>query len=170
MLTATDNANAFNSNTDTQSSAEKNLSAFLMLIRNGESSLDDDLAFTMLFGGSHFDNGFVDHPRTIITVMTAKGPLRSDAAGAFQILSKTWDWVNTHLHLPDFSRASQIKAAIWLITYRGGYPAAIAGDVKTAIDKCKLEWASLPGSTYGQPTQAYSDALQVYSQYGGTLA
>jgi hypothetical protein len=44
------------------------------------------------------------------------------------------------------------------------------GDLATAINLCNKEWASLPGSPYGQPTRTMAQATQTYLQAGGSLS
>ena len=140
-----------------------NLAAFLRVIRAGESSQDDS-AYRMMFGGGMFD-GFADHPRQ---VNHAAG-LSSTAAGAYQFLSRTWDECKAALGLPDFSPTSQDAAAAFLIKRRGALADVEAGRIESAIRKCAKEWASLPGSPYGQPTMTMDRALKVYQQYGGQI-
>ena len=140
-----------------------NIAAFLRVIRAGESSQDDS-AYRMMFGGGMFD-GFADHPRQ---VNHAAG-LSSSAAGAYQFLSKTWDECKAALNLPDFSPDSQDKAAVFLVKRRGALADVESGRIEQAIKKCAKEWASLPGSPYGQPTLSMDRALKIYKQYGGSL-
>lgn len=153
----------------------KNLQAFLMTIRKWESSLDDS-AYTMLYGGSHF-NGFADHPRIAIPIRGQEGKY-STAAGAYQIVAisktlrgmtkaNTWDRIKDKLNLPDFSPQSQDLAAIELIKERGAYNLILQGKFFPAVDKIKLEWASVPGSPYGQGTAKFSEYLAAYNSFGG---
>lgn len=138
-----------------------NLSAFLRVIREGETS-QDDRAYRMLFGGELFDS-FADHPRKLVK----KSGYSSTAAGAYQFLSGTWDECKKALKLPDFSPGSQDKAAVFLIKRRKALNDVIAGRFENAVGKCGLEWASLPGSPYGQPTKTMDKARKVYEKYGG---
>lgn len=138
-----------------------NLSAFLRVIREGETS-QDDRAYRMIFGGELFDS-FADHPRKLVK----KSGYSSTAAGAYQFLSRTWDECQKALKLPDFSPESQDKAAVFLIKRRKALDDVIAGRFENAVGKCGLEWASLPGSPYGQPTKSMDRARQVYEKYGG---
>lgn len=140
-----------------------NLSAFLRVIRAGETGQGDS-AYRTMFGGGLFDD-FSDHPRQKVT----RGTLTSTAAGAYQFLSKTWDECAKALNLPDFSPASQDAAAVFLIKRRGALEDVEAGRIQQAIVKCNREWASLPGSPYGQPTRTMDMALATYQRYGGTL-
>lgn len=140
----------------------QNLQAFLTLIRTGEGTADDG-GYSRLFGGGSFD-GFADHPRQRVT----RSGLTSTAAGAYQILARTWDDLkNSGYSFPDFSPASQDKAAIALIKRRGALADVLAGRFDRAITKCNKEWASLPGSPYGQPTLSMSRARQILAQAGG---
>lgn len=148
-----------------------NVQAMLKLIRTGEGTTGPN-GYSLLFGGSLFQ-GFSDHPRKTITLPSRGKPLSSTAAGAYQILAGTWDTLRQQYGLevfPDFSPASQDKAAIALISGRNALNDVCAGNFQTAIGKCNKEWASLPGSPYGQPTLTMEKALQIISDSGGTIA
>ena len=138
-----------------------NVQAFLRVIRAGETSQDDS-AYTEMFGGGHFF-GFADHPRQPIT----RGSLTSTAAGAYQFLERTWDDLVKQYGFPDFSPRCQDEAAVALVAGRGALQDVLGGQIEEAIGKCNKEWASLPGSPYGQPTRTMSQALAVYSEYRG---
>lgn len=153
---ATDNANAY-------SSSDANMNGFMQMVRKGEGTLGDS-GYTIIFGGSHFTS-FADHPRQLITA----GGYSSDAAGAYQFLSKTWDFIQGYLNLPDFSPASQDKAFVWYVTYLGAYNNIEAGNISAAINETNKTWASLPGSPYGQPVQTLAGALAYYQNSGGNL-
>lgn len=142
-----------------------NLAAFLRVIREGESSQTDE-AYRMIVGGGRFHD-FSDHPRKMVFI--PKLNVNSSAAGAYQFLSRTWDECKSRMGLPDFSPESQDKAAVYLIRRRKALDDVMAGRIKEAIEKCAKEWASLPGSPYGQPTLTMERALEVYQRYGGTF-
>lgn len=141
-----------------------NVTAFLRLIRAGESS-QTDRAYRTMFGGSTFDD-FDDHPR----ITNRAVGLASTAAGAYQFLSKTWDECRDALGLLDFSPGAQDLAAVYLVRRRGALADVLAGRIEQAITKCNREWASLPGSPYGQPVITLDRALSVYSQFGGQFS
>jgi muramidase (phage lysozyme) len=143
-----------------------NLSAFLRVIREGETSQTDD-AYRTIVGGERFDS-FADHPRKRVFIRSLN--VWSTAAGAYQFLSRTWDECRDALRLPDFSPESQDKAAAFLIRRRRAMDDVIAGRFEEAIWKCRLEWASLPGSPYGQPTKTMARARAVYERFGGRYA
>lgn len=143
-----------------------NIQAFLKLIRTGEGTSDIE-GYNRLFGGSNFSS-YADHPNIVIT---AKNGLKSTAAGAYQILYRTWlDLKNNGVVLPDFSPANQDKAAIALINRRNALNYIVNGDFVSAINLLNKEWASLPGSPYGQPTLTMQKALTVLAQNGGSVS
>lgn len=145
-----------------------NVKAFLWVIRNCEGTADPD-GYRRLFGGKLFTS-FADHPRNKQTFKLKKGgTLTSTAAGAYQILERTWDGLrkNHPGKFPDFSPSSQDLAAIALIRGRKALEDVVEGRFDIAIKKCALEWASLPGSPYGQPTKTLDFCKQIYEQHGG---
>lgn len=141
-----------------------NCQAFLRVIREGETSQLTD-AYQTIYGGSRFES-FADHPRQKITA----GRWTSTAAGAFQFLARTWDSLVKQYHFPDFSPQCQDEGAVALIAGRKALDDVLSGRIAQAIEKCNREWASLPGSPYGQPTRTLAQALDTYQKFGGTLA
>lgn len=134
--------------------------AFLHLIRMGEGTADP-AGYSRLFGGRQFGS-FADHPRVAVPF----GATTSSAAGAYQILARTWDEMRAQYSLPDFSPASQDTAAVGLIKRRGALGDVLAGNFSQAINKCNREWASLPGSPYGQPTLTFDSAAAILTASG----
>lgn len=149
---------------DTNSKQYKNLKAFLTMIQYAEGTYGQD-GYRKLYGGSLF-NDLSKHPNT----PTTKWGITSTAAGAYQILSKTWNELQAKLGLPDFSPLSQDKAAIELIRRRKALEDVMAGRWAQAIEKCKKEWASLPGAGYGQNEKNIKNLLAVYKVAGGTIS
>ena len=148
--------------------ADTNVRAFLHVIRAGEGTADED-GYRRQFGGELFTD-FSRHPNRAITKTLGDKQLTSTAAGAYQFLGRTWSECQAALNLPDFSPASQDLAAVFLIARRKGLEHAIAGRLEQAIAACANEWASLPGSPYGQPTKTLAQCHAVYKQHGGTYA
>jgi muramidase (phage lysozyme) len=140
-----------------------NLRAFLRMLRVGEGTVDED-GYRRMFAGRLADN-FADHPRIAVTAKLGGKPITSTAAGAYQFLSRTWDECAKALELPDFSPASQDLAAVYLIRRRKALPDVLAGRIEEAIRLCNKEWASLPGSPYGQPTKTLAQALAYFNRY-----
>jgi muramidase (phage lysozyme) len=148
-----------------------NVRAFLAVIRECEGTSGPD-GYRTMFGGELFDS-FEDHPRRRITKRLAGQPLTSTAAGAYQFLERTWDGLTANLGksvLVDFGPRSQDIAAVALIAGRRALTPLVDGDLAAAVKKCALEWASLPGSPYGQPTKSMDTVRAVYLLNGGTLA
>jgi muramidase (phage lysozyme) len=139
----------------------ENVQAFLALIRKTEGA-----GYTTLFGGGIVENTD-DHPRIAITRTLGGKPITSTAAGAYQFLSRTWDECVKALGLNDFSPPNQDRAALYLIERRKALPAVMEGDWTTAIERCNREWASLPGSPYGQPTKSLAYCLKFLNDLKG---
>ena len=141
-----------------------NVQALLRVIRTGEGTTGVN-GYRTLFGGGLFDS-YADHPR--ITVK-ASG-YTSSAAGAYQIIASTWDETKRIMGLSDFSPRSQDLAALGRIAARGALEDAKAGNFEAAIKKIAREWASLPGSPYGQPVISWERARAIYASAGGSTA
>lgn len=144
--------------------AEPNIKAALRMIRRGEGTADD-AGYRRIFGGRMFDS-YTDHPRVKVTA----GGYVSTAAGAYQFLASTWDETAKILGLRDFSPDSQDLAAVARIVYRKALDDVLAGDMVAALPKLGKEWASMPGSPYGQPTISQQTALNTFKDFGGYLA
>jgi len=149
---------------DTNSREYKNLKAFLTMIQYAEGTYGKD-GYRKLYGGSLF-NDLSKHPNS----PTTKWGITSTAAGAYQILSKTWVELQARLGLTDFGPLSQDKAAIELIRRRKALEDVTAGRWTQAIEKCKKEWASLPGAGYGQNEKSVKNLLAVYKVAGGSVS
>lgn len=143
-----------------------NLAAFLWMIRVSEGTAGAEGYRTMV-GGSLFDS-YADHPRVLVDL--PRLGIKSSAAGAYQILRRTWDGVAKKLGLVDFSPASQDAAALELIRQRGALAAVREGRFADAVGKCRKEWASLPGAGYGQHENTLSRLMAAYEQAGGVYA
>lgn len=142
-----------------------NVQAFLKMIRYAEGTAGPN-GYRTMFTGLLFDNAYADHPRQ----RNCAGTLCSTAAGAYQFLSSTWDYVALRLSLKDFSPANQDLAATELIREKGALNDVIAGNFATAVTKVNRVWASLPGSPYGQPTKTLAQLTSVYQNEGGSFA
>jgi len=56
-----------------------------------------------------------------------------------------------------------------LIARRAALSDVLEGRIGEAVRKCSKEWASLPGSPYGQRTEKLEAVFDEYVKYGGTL-
>lgn len=140
------------------------IQAFLRVIRRGEGTADNG-GYNRLFGGGTFDS-FDWHPN----ILVKKGAWTSTAAGAYQFLKSTWDETARLMDLTDFSPISQDLGALGRLAYRGAINDILAGNFELALQKTGKEWASLPGSPYGQPTISFETALNTFQINGGIIA
>lgn len=141
----------------------QNLKAFLLMIQYAEGTLGNN-AYRTLFGGGLFSS-YATHPNIPIT----RRGITSTAAGAYQFLYRTWIELQQSLRLPDFSPASQDRAAVELIRRKDALADVLAGRITAAIYKCRKIWASFPGAGYGQGERSMTSMLQAYHQAGGRL-
>lgn len=120
--------------------------------------------YNTLFGGGTFSD-FGAHPNQRITRKFKGGSksITSTAAGRYQFLKGTWDEVAAKLGLTNFDPESQDLAAIFQMRKRGMIGPTQRGDVATAFTMGNREWASLPGSPYGQPTKKTEALMETYN-------
>lgn len=144
--------------------ADSNVQAMLRVIRRGEGTADAN-GYRRIFGGGLFDS-FADHPRQKVS----RSGYVSTAAGAYQFTVSTWDETRRVMGLADFSPESQDIAAVGRIMARGALDDVRAGRFSLALRKLGREWASLPGSPYGQPTISEATAQSVFLAAGGEMA
>jgi muramidase (phage lysozyme) len=152
-------------------SQHPNVSAFLHAIRLGEGTSDEE-GYRRIVGGQLFDD-FSRHPfdgTSRPLVYLAKYDVYSSAAGAYQIIRPTWRNLLRLYDFPDFSPQWQDAAAVGLIDGRRALDEVLEGKIEEAIAYCRLEWASLPGSPYGQRTEKIDTVLAEYQTYGGQFA
>lgn len=161
----------------------QNVQAFLSLIAysEGTTARGGD-SYRVCYGYSHTIQSMADHPAVtgewrglpLSDAMCKGAGMRpgcvSTAAGRYQMIRPTWLTCKRALGLPDFSPDSQDRAALYLITKRGALDDVKAGRIAAAIDKCRAEWASLPGAGYGQPERRLSALLAAYSDAGGVVS
>lgn len=114
---------------------------------------------------------YSDHPREIICAVygsTGK-ELCSSAAGRYQFLQKTWDYVAPKVEAANFGPLHQDRAAIFLLLEKGAIELILRNDIESAIQLMNKTWASFPGSPYGQKTYSLSHLKDVYMQQLRTL-
>ncbi|RKQ97132.1 muramidase (phage lysozyme) [Kushneria sinocarnis] len=147
-----------------------NLLAFLDMLAVSELgkglTSSSDAGYNILVGGSTF-TGYTEHPDRLINLPNLG--IKSSAAGRYQFLKKTWDWARDSEGLSSFAPRNQDRAALFLIDYRGGTEAIRYGDIRLALEKCRKEWASLPGAGYGQNEHSVDHLISAYLEAGGHL-
>tara|TARA_B100001063_G_scaffold46237_1_gene40081 strand:+ start:868 stop:3414 length:2547 start_codon:yes stop_codon:yes gene_type:complete len=148
--------------------------ALSRVIRYAEGT-SGNAGYNTMFTHKRFD-GFGDHPRQL----QSSGSLTSDAAGAYQFLSTTWDSARNSLGLQDFSPTSQEAGARHLTQkIRGVNPDRVIESIdefRQVMDKLAPEWASLPyskpsprgfgngSSYYGQGGKSIEELWEIYQQ------
>ena len=143
--------------------AGANAAAFLRMIRYAEGTAGAD-GYRTLFGGSLFSS-YADHPRIYIPFRNTS----SSAAGAYQILYRTFASLQSKLGTTGFTPEVQDAMALELIRERGALNDVYAGRIPQAIAKVAKVWASLPGAGYNQPEKQLSALLSAYAGAGGNL-
>jgi lysozyme len=133
--------------------------ALLRTIRFAEGTAHAD-GYRTMFTGTKF-NDLSRHPRRIMR----SRDLASDAAGAYQFLSTTWDSVSGGAMSP----VRQDLAAIRLIQTRGVDPNLPKGFTIQVADKLSREWASFPTaatgtSYYGQGGKSFKQLKAYYDR------
>lgn len=135
--------------------------ALSRVIRYAEGTASE-AGYNTMFTHKRFD-GFGDHPRQL----QSSGRWTSDAAGAYQFLSTTWDG----LGLTDFSPESQEIGARQLTQKKRGVdPDKVIktkDEFRQVMDKLAPEWASLP---YSKPSpRGFGNGSSYYGQGGKSL-
>lgn len=143
-----------------------NVRAFLHAIRLGEGT-SDEAGYLRIVGGDMASH-YLDHPRSPRWI--ARYKVWSTAAGAYQIIAKTWDGLCRQYAFPDFSPECQDEAAVALIAEKRALRHVKNGEIEKAIALLGGIWASLPGSDDGQRDEPMKNVLAEYEKHGGILA
>ena len=162
--------------------AARNLAAALDVIKMAEGTDRGADPYRVCFGYAHTIADMSEHPAitgewrgaTLSDAMCINAGFspgcKSTAAGAFQLIKPTWVRCRDALGLPDFSPASQDAAAIYLIQQRGALQDVYAGRVQAWVNKCRAEWASLPGNYAKQGQRSMATLVAWFAQRGGITA
>ena len=134
--------------------ADPQIAAFLHVIREGESNQNDD-AYTLINGGSHFDS-FADHPFAHQSAPPGK------AAGAYQFIPHTWDGLVQRYGFTNFSPQCQDEGATALILEHYAQSAIDSGQIAQACQILGKTWVSLPALGTARAERAFV-------KFGGTL-
>jgi muramidase (phage lysozyme) len=104
--------------------------------------------YRIFYGGSCLE-GYT-HTMKAITA----GKYTSSAAGRYQFLGNIWKSFATKAGIPveEFTPQNQDKIIYDELMRRGLDKTLQAGNLDQALQKTNKVWASLPGSSYGQPT------------------
>lgn len=127
-----------------------------------------DVIVTGIDGPSIFTD-YSHHPFELGGAVTVRAapPLRSSAAGRYQLLAHYWRVYKEQLGLRDYSPQSQDAVAIQQMKERASLPMIEAGDIQGAIEACSNIWASFPGNSYGQGGRSMDTLLAKYQELLG---
>ncbi|MGR6874571.1 glycoside hydrolase family 24 protein [Pseudomonas sp. HK3] len=163
---------------------EARIRAFLRMIRVGEGTIGSR-GYETLFGGGSFikdhNKDWSKHPDIHIPF----NDTTSTAAGAYQILKNTWEWISGKHPISNFSAINQDIAAVAILKYKvwgsksrnvlffnastgermNALSLIVENRIKDAIEISSLEWASLPPGRYGQPIHSYDQVISYYEKY-----
>ncbi len=92
----------------------------------------------------------------------ARAAIYSTAAGRYQIILPTWEYLKMRAGLSDFTPLWQDRAALMLLAQRDAMTPITTGDVEVAIVRVSAVWASFPGNEYKQPGVAKAWLLSRY--------
>lgn len=124
-------------------------------------------------------NSYSNHPYFYVTLKSLSevpNQEETSAAGAYQIVSRTWDGRNKK-DIPDFSPLSQDKYAVKLLEGKKLLALVAKGQIRKVLADSGLarEWSSmgpnppLKDNTY-QPYVDPESIIKIYVKNGGTLA
>ena len=162
--------------------AGRNIAAFLAMLQTAEGTSAAADPYRVCYGYSHTIADMSDHPAVTgewpgqrlpdaMCKNAGFGPgCVSTAAGAYQIIRPTWIRIRDSLGLLDFGPAAQDAAAVELVRRRGALEDVKAGRIASAIDKCRNEWASLPGNYAAQGQRSHESLIAWFNQNGGLTA
>lgn len=161
--------------------AQINTKAFLKTIQYAEGTTRKSNPYSVTYAYKHTIKDFSDHPASTGEWTGEKLPdnycravnlptgCKSTAAGAYQIILPTWNDIKKRLSSLTFQAQDQDNAALFLIERRGALRDIEDGNFQSAIYKLNREWASLPGSPYGQPRRSMSELEKYYEKEGGVF-
>ncbi len=157
---------------------QANIRAFCTAIAVGEGTEGQRDPYRVCYAYRHTIQSFADHPAVtgewrgepLDSLGPAYAGKVSTAAGRYQLIKPTWLEAKQALGLRDFSPASQDAAAVYLIRKRGALADVEQGRFAQAVQKVRREWASMPGSGWGQPERTFERLAQAYVAAGGTIA
>lgn len=159
-----------------------NLAAALDVLKLAEGTNRAPDPYRVTYGYAHTIRDLSDHPANtgewrgerLSDAMCANagfGPgCISTAAGAYQLIRPTWRRCRGALSLPDFGPQSQDAAAVYLIQQRGALQDVYAGRLAVWVNKCRAEWASLPGNYAKQGQRSIQQLATWFEQRGGVIA
>lgn len=139
------------------------MQAFLATIRWAETGTSGTESYRKLVFNGTF-NSFSTHPLIKQCASINGKKTCSTAAGAYQMLDKSWWDLQPKLNLPDFSPASQDRMAIEYIRRNGAISDIESGHFAKAACKVGKIWASFPCNSYNQNPKNISELSRYYQK------
>ncbi len=137
--------------------------AFLATIRWAETGTSGAESYKKLTFRGTFNN-FSTHPLKKQCALVNGRQICSTAAGAYQMLDKSWYELAPKLNLKDFSPASQDKMAVEYIRRNKAISDVEAGNFEYAASKVGRIWASFPDNDYNQNPKSMNKLMNYYQQ------
>lgn len=159
--TASVSSNKFGSSES--SSYSPRLQAFLATIRWAETGTSGSESYRKLVFNGEF-NDFSSHPLRKQCAPINGRTVCSTAAGAYQMLDKSWLDLQPKLKLEDFSPQAQDKMAVEYIRRNGALSDIEAGNFDSAACKVGQVWASLICNNYSQNPKSLKQLRKHYQQ------
>jgi hypothetical protein len=116
---------------------------------------------------TNYTSPYKGHPRFYVQHDNSSDT--TSAAGAYQIVYKTWNGLQ--IKLPDMTKTNQDKAAVQLLKDRNALKMIKAGQIMKALNETLItaEWASLGQYYEGQMGVCPDDIVRIFTDNGGVL-
>lgn len=136
----------------------------------------DAIAYFEVEGGaplseqSYYSNNGVETNQGYFNKAEATNGFPSSAGSRYNVgryqfkLADYTDWQKTNPPMHNYTPVAQDLMCYWKLQYRGALSAIQSGDIRGAMLKAGKEWASIPGSPYGQVHTSSDKWLGVYQQ------
>jgi muramidase (phage lysozyme) len=134
--------------------------AFLDLISYAEGTFESR-GYYRLFGNNWCDD-LMEHPRQLFCGIVNGKELCTTAAGRYQMLARTFDWLAPYSQVNDFSPINQDCLAIQLLYLNHAVDYIRSGNILPAIRRVANIWPSLPGSIYNQGSKKVISDLEMF--------
>ncbi|PAX51319.1 glycoside hydrolase family 24 protein [Brunnivagina elsteri] len=152
----------------TSSKYSPRMQAFLATIRWAETGNSGTESYRKLVFNGTFNN-FSTHPLQKQCAPINGRQICSTAAGAYQMLDKSWWDLQPKLKLPDFSPVSQDRMAVEYIRRNSAIKNVESGNFDKAACKVGKIWASFPCNSYNQNPKSMGELSKYYQQQLLTL-
>ncbi|MFH7029377.1 MAG: lysozyme [Heteroscytonema crispum UTEX LB 1556] len=139
------------------------MQAFLATIRWAETGNSGTESYRKLVFNGTFNN-FSTHPLQKQCAPINGKQVCSTAAGAYQMLDKSWYDLQSKLKLSDFSPVSQDRMAVEYIRRSGAIADIESGNFDKAACKVGRVWASFPCNSYNQNPKTTTELNNYYQQ------